>query len=52
MLSHLIQIYTVCPLVFEISICYSLDLNFFENLQTKILVPKEKDVQIIRVIYL
>ena len=30
------QIYTVCPLVFEFSIRYSLDLTFFENLQTKI----------------
>ena len=27
----------VCPLVFEFSIWYSLDLKFFENLQTKIL---------------
>ena len=27
----------VCLLVFEFSICYSLDLIFFENLQTKIL---------------
>ena len=26
-----------CPLVFEFSIWYSLDLKFFENLQTKIL---------------
>ena len=28
-MSHLIKIYTVCPLVFEFSIWYSLDLNFF-----------------------
>ena len=34
-MSHLIQINTVCPLVFELSIC--LDLIFFEKLQTKIL---------------
>ena len=26
-----------CPLVFEFSICYSMYLTFFENLQTKIL---------------
>ena len=37
MMSHLIKIYTVCLLVFEFSIWYSLDLKFFENLQTKIL---------------
>ena len=30
-MSHLIKIYAVCPLVFEFSICYSLDLNFFEK---------------------
>ena len=36
-MSHLIKIYTVCPLVFEFSIWHSLDLKFFENLQTKIL---------------
>ena len=31
------KIYTVCPLVFEFSVWYSLDLTFFKNLQTKIL---------------
>ena len=36
MMSHLIQIYAVCPLVYEFSIRYSLNLTFFENLQTKI----------------
>ena len=30
MMSHLIKIYTVCPLVFDFSVCYSLDLTFFE----------------------
>ena len=28
-MSHLIKIYTVCSLVFEFSIWYSLDLTFF-----------------------
>ena len=36
-MSHLILVYTVCHLVFEFSIRYSLDLMFFENWQTKIL---------------
>ena len=36
-MSYLIKILTVCPVVFEFSICYSLDLLFFEKLQTKIL---------------
>ena len=31
------MIYTVCPLVFEFSILYSLDLTCFENLQIKTL---------------
>ena len=34
-MSHLIKIYNVCPLVFEFSILYSLDLCF-EKLQTRI----------------
>ena len=38
MMSHLIKIYTVCPLVFEFSIQYSMDLTLFENLQMKILL--------------
>ena len=29
-MSHLIQTYTVCPLLFDFSICYSLDLTFYE----------------------
>ena len=37
-MSHLIQIYTVCPLVFEFLIWYSLDITVFENMQTKILL--------------
>ena len=37
-MSHLIELYTVCPLVFEFLIYYSLDLTLFENLQTKVLV--------------
>ena len=41
-MSHLIKISTVCPLVFEFSIWYSLDLNFFENLQMKILSSAEQ----------
>ena len=36
-MSHLIKIYTVCPLVFEFSKLYSLALTLFENLLTKIL---------------
>ena len=36
-MSHLISNYTVCPQVFEFSIRFSLDLTFFEKLQTKIL---------------
>ena len=35
-MSHLIKIYNVCPLVFEFSIWYCLDLTCFEKLQTKI----------------
>ena len=35
MMSHLIKIYTVCPLVFESQYDISLDLIFSENLQTK-----------------
>ena len=37
-MSHLIKIYTVCPLVFEFSILYGLDSAFFEILQMKILL--------------
>ena len=36
-MSHLIWIYTVCPLVFEFPVCYSLDKTVFEILQTYIL---------------
>ena len=36
-MSHLIKFYTVCPLVFEFSVWYSLDLPFFEKLRMKIL---------------
>ena len=36
-----IKIYTVCPLVFEFSTWYSLDLNFFEKFVVCFSVVKE-----------
>ena len=39
---HLIRLYTVCPLVFEFSISYSLDVTFvFENVVFCFFVVKE-----------